>query len=107
MNGSANHARDSITGLHVVMWKEEKSFLRKEVRLMIIIIVNDSGPEITDQGEYGKMTPRPAAEYWKERALKYRETARNFGEALGEERDKNAALRGKLLQIIRAAGGKP
>ncbi|MFA0846349.1 MAG: hypothetical protein ACC614_02120 [Methanobacterium formicicum] len=75
--------------------------------MIIVIVVKESGPEMTDQGEYGKMSPRPAVEYWKALAEKYRENARKFGKALSKERDKNAALRGQLLQIIRMAGGKP
>ena len=77
----------------------------EEIELKIIIS-GDEGVEITDQGEYGKMTPRPAVEYWKGLAEKYRETAQKCGMALNKERDKNADLRGKINQIEKILRGK-
>lgn len=67
---------------------------------LIMIEIEGSVVEMTDKGEFGKMSkPVPAVEYWKDLAEKYRKRARKFGEALNDERDENARLRGKLLQI--------
>lgn len=68
----------------------------KTQTLNVVISVT---PEMTDKGIDGKMTPRPAVDYWKELAIKYREHARGAGQAANIERDQNAALRGKLLRI--------
>jgi len=67
--------------------------------MIITIEKEDNVKVLTNQGEYGKMEPTDAVEYWKDKALKYREHGRKAGQALNEERDKNSALRGQLLRI--------
>ena len=94
-----------VTGVMIVGMKNIRGESMEEIELKITISA-DEMVELTDQGEYGKMSPRPAVEYWKGRAEKYKANAQKYGRALNKERDRNAELRGKIIQIEKILRGR-
>jgi Fe2+ or Zn2+ uptake regulation protein len=98
LNNCKEALNNQVTAKMNMVELKDKEIKELEAKLERIIM--------TDQGEYGKMTPRPAIDYWKGLAEKYRENCKAYGLTINEERDKNSALRGQLLQFEREHKGR-